>query len=145
MPHLTLDELRQAREIAVHTHRRWKARINLSDNIAAGDWEIAWPDDAVEPSDPLVENIYSEALEDKVYTAGVVLPRLFVQPAAGTRSDRGERNAQKRRRAIMAMWGAGPPKAMVPSFRNRAASSLNFFFEMSVGEFIGAFFQGMNF
>ena len=101
---LTEIDLRYLRQIAVDAHSSWKQEIALSDMIANDNWEILWPDLSVESSDPLVENIYSQALEDKTLTAGAIPPNLFTQPTRGTRSDAGEKNAEKRKRVGLSYW-----------------------------------------
>lgn len=76
----------------------------MSDKIANDKWEIIWPDQGVESSDPLVENVYSQALEDKTNAAGAITPNLFTIPTRGTRKDRGERNAALRKRIMLSYW-----------------------------------------
>jgi len=68
-----------------------------NDTIARGEWTTIWDDAAAEISDPLVENIYIEALEDKAMAAGTVNPVIVVPPTPGTRLDRAERNSEKKR------------------------------------------------
>jgi hypothetical protein len=99
-----LNELRDMREWGLLEHQTWKARITLSDAIAAGEWSILWPDQTIETSEPLVENVYTQAIEDKMAAAGTILPRLFVFPTRGTRNDRAETNAQARRRVFASYW-----------------------------------------
>ena len=101
---IDLDQLRHIRDEAIHTFNPWKAEISLVDRIAAGDWSIMWPDRSKEKSKPLVENIYVQALEDKMAAAGSILPSLFVPPKLGTRADRAEAQAQKRRRIMISYW-----------------------------------------
>lgn len=96
--------MREAREHSLQTHRDWKLQIQLCDLVAGDQWKILWPDGSVQYSDPLVENIYAQALEDKMQTAGATLPRLSVHPARGTRKDQGESNAQQRRRVWLSYW-----------------------------------------
>ena len=101
---ISLDQLEGVRKAALWRHRGWKDLITLADFIASDQWEIAWDDGNVDASEPLVENLYSQALEDKVMTAGATLPNLFVAPTRGTRKDRGEENAQLRRRVMLSYW-----------------------------------------
>ena len=75
---ITLNDLRVAREWGLREHQTWKAQITVNDAVAAGEWQILWDDSTVEPSEPLIENIYTQALEDKMSAAGTILPRLFV-------------------------------------------------------------------
>lgn len=97
---INLDDLRERREWAVFTHRDWKRRSWVSDLIAKNEWHVVWGDDTISNEEPLVENLYLEALEDKAATAASIKPRLLVSPTRGTRADRAELNAQKRRRAF---------------------------------------------
>ena len=99
-----LQDLADLREHALHRHRPWKTLINLSDMVAADQWEVIWPDGEAEDSDPLVENLYSQALEDKMAAAGAIVPNLYVAPARGTRADEAERNSQLRRRVMKSYW-----------------------------------------
>lgn len=76
----------------------------MCDRVAADDWQILWPDQTVESSTPLVENLYAEALEDKTITAASVPMMLRTTPTRGTRQDRGEKNAAARRRVGLSYW-----------------------------------------
>ncbi len=100
----TIKDIRDAREFGLQIHRDWKAQITVNDGVANDDWEIIWDDDVVEGSEPLVENVYSGALEDKVGAAAAKLPTIFVHPTRGTRKDRGERQAQKKKRVMSSYW-----------------------------------------
>lgn len=102
---IDLLQIRQARQESLFQHRDWKASIHLADRVAADDWEVIWPDGVGENADPLVENLYTQALEDKMASAGSMLPHLFVSPTRGTRKDRGESNAALRQRVMMSYWG----------------------------------------
>ncbi len=101
---LTTDDIRVAREHALHMHSAWKQEILMSDMIANDRWQIMWPDKTVETSEPLVENLYGQALEDKTLSAGALPPGLFTMPARGTRVDRAEQNAAQRKRAMLSYW-----------------------------------------
>ena len=101
---VTLKDLAEARTHALHIHSRWKREINLADMVANDKWEILWPDGTVDESEPLVENLYAQALEDKTLSAGAMLPKLFTTPARGTRLDRAEKNAQQRKRVMLSYW-----------------------------------------
>lgn len=98
---LTESDLRYLRQASLDAHSQWKREILMSDEIAGGRWEIMWPDHEVESSDPLVENIYGQALEDKTITAGSIPFQVHTQPTRGTRKDEGEKNAQKRKRVFL--------------------------------------------
>lgn len=100
----TLGGLSWARQNALTVWSPWKQEINLVDLVANDKWEILWPDDTAEDSDPLVENTYLQALEDKTYAAGTVLPRMFTIARRGTRKDRAESAAAKRKRVMMSYW-----------------------------------------
>lgn len=76
----------------------------MADEVAAGRWQIMWPDLSVDASEPLVENLYSQTLKDKTMTAGAVPLQLFTPPTRGTRKDEGEKNAQKRKRVGHSYW-----------------------------------------
>lgn len=101
---LTEVELRNLRLSALNAHSPWKQEILICDEVAADRWQILWPDQSVESSTPLVENLYAEALEDKTITAAAVPLQLRTVPTRGTRSDRGESNAEKRRRVGLSYW-----------------------------------------
>ena len=101
---VTLSDITEARDHALHIHRKWKQEIIVADLVANDQWHIMWPDKTVEESEPLVENIYSQALEDKTNAAGAMLPAMFTTPRRGTRKDRAEMNAQKRKRAMLSYW-----------------------------------------
>lgn len=103
-PMITELDLRHLRAEAVMVHQPWKAEMLMCDKVERGEWQILWPDLSVESSDPLVENIYAQALEDKTITAGAIPPLLFTNPTHGTRRDEGEKNAAKRRRVGMSYW-----------------------------------------
>lgn len=93
-------ELIALREYGFNTHRGWKTRSRLSDQILQGDWQTVFPDMSVSHKEPLVENVYTEALYDKAASAASVTPQVEVAPVRGTREDRAESQAQKRRRAF---------------------------------------------
>lgn len=76
----------------------------MCDKVAGDEWKILWPDQTVESSTPLVENLYAEALEDKTITAASVPMMLRTTPTRGTRRDEGEKNAAKRRRVGLSYW-----------------------------------------
>lgn len=101
---IDLDQLRTIRDEAITTFNPWKMEIATVDRVAAGDWSIMWPDRSKEYSKPLVENLYVQALEDKMAAAGSVLPSLFVPPTLGTRNDRAEAQAQLKRRVMISYW-----------------------------------------
>ena len=94
-------DLIEARTWALNVHSDWKRRMKTSDLIAGGHWSTVWPDLTGAPSDPLVENVYIEALEDKANSAAGVVPALFVAPSTGTRADRGETQAQEKRKVFV--------------------------------------------
>lgn len=102
--YLTENGLRDLRNIAIQIHGPWKMEIALADLVASDKWSILWPDDTVESSEPLIENVYLQALEDKTMTAGAIPPMLFTPPTRGTRRDEGEKNAEKRKRAGLSYW-----------------------------------------
>ena len=99
-----IEGLRWTRENALTVFAPWKIEINVADMVATDKWEILWPDETVEASEPLVENTYLQALEDKTYAAGTVLPRLMTIAKRGTRQDQAERQAAKRKRVYSSYW-----------------------------------------
>ncbi len=101
---LTIDDVKKAREWGITTHQPWKAQVKINDAIAAGQWEILWDDDTVDSSDPLVQNVYLNSIEDKVNTATSGAPSIFVPPPLGTKEDEGEKRAQKRKRVYQSYW-----------------------------------------
>lgn len=88
------------RDYAFNRHRGWKLRSQQSDLILRGEWATTWPDLSLSYKDPLVENVYAEALYDKAASAASVSPQVEVAPTRGTREDDAEKVAQKRRRAF---------------------------------------------
>jgi len=96
-----IDELKAVREEALFEHRDWKRRSWTSDLIARNEWSTVWDDLSVEASEALVENIYTEALEDKAASAASLTPQIIVAPSPGTRSDRAEMAAQRKRRVFL--------------------------------------------
>lgn len=101
---IDLRDIEQARNAAVQEHSIWKRQLVINDNINAGRWTVQWPDDTLETGDPHVENVYEGSLVDKVGVASQRLPSLYTQPTRGTRNDRAERSAEKRRRAMRSIW-----------------------------------------
>lgn len=101
---LDIKDLRTAREWALTYHQPWKAQIKRNDAIAADQWSVAWDDGTEDASDPLVENVYKGALEDKIHTASAAMPMIIVPPPPGTKEDEGERKAQRRRRVFQSYW-----------------------------------------
>ena len=97
----TTRELLVIRENALNRHRDWKLRSQTADLIIQGKWSTVWADLKVTEGDPTVENVYLEALEDKAASAGAIAPVLDVAPTRGTRNDKAETDAQKRRRAFV--------------------------------------------
>ena len=93
-------ELIQLREYGFQTHVGWKQRSRTSDLITQNKWKTVWPDSTIDETDPLVENIYNEALNDKAATVGAIEPFVLVSPTRGSRDDP-EKNAQKRRRIFV--------------------------------------------
>lgn len=106
MPHPleSLQALVSLRQEAVNEHREWKRRSFTLDTILDSRWATVWDDLTAELSEPLVENIPLQALEDRAAQAASVEPRLIVAPTRGTRKDAGEKNAATRRHAILSMW-----------------------------------------
>ena len=97
----TERDLLKLRESGINRHREWKARSLTSDWIVQNKWRTLWPDLVVEETDPTIENVYAEALEDKAGSAGSIPPFVDVAPTRGTKEDRAEREAQLRRRAFV--------------------------------------------
>jgi hypothetical protein len=86
---------------AVSRHGDWKRRSQISDLLVQQKWSVIWADLAIGEYDPLVENLYLEALEDKAAQAASIVPFIEVAPTRGTRDDEAERNAQLRRRIFI--------------------------------------------
>jgi len=101
---IDLETLSGVRRDAIHASSAWHAQIALADRVAANQWSVTWPDSMVENFDPYVENIYLEALEDKMSSAGSYQPGLWVQPTKGTKNDRAEKSAQERRAVFLSYW-----------------------------------------
>jgi len=116
---LTLDDVRAARDWGVRFHSSWKAQIRVNDAVASDQWSIAWDDGEDEDSEPLVENVYKGALEDKMSAAGSFLPSIFVPPSPGTTEDRGERQSQKRKRVYQSYWDRSDmPRLLKGAYRD---------------------------
>lgn len=102
---VNLQELDRIREDAVRFWRPWKQRSLTLDSILSDDWKTVWDDLTVEDSEPLVENIALEALEDKAAQAATgVMPNILVPARRGTRQDKAEKNAERRRRVATSYW-----------------------------------------
>ena len=104
---ITRDDLKQFRVDAIMEYQRWKAEIRMADSFSQGRWSVTWDNSTVEDGEPLIENIYSQAWEDKMAVAGTTFPALSVPPAMGTRADRAEANAAKRKRIYLSYLDRG--------------------------------------
>lgn len=100
---LKIEELTDLWSWATQHHADYKRRSRVSDLMVQGKWNVIWADLAVAEHDPLVENLYIEALEDKAAAAAAIAPFIEVAPTRGTRDDRAERDAQLRRRVFISM------------------------------------------
>ncbi len=100
----TLKEMREARTWALQHYADWKAQLRVNDQIAAGDWSVTLEDATTESSEPLIQNVYLNSLEDKIATAGASLPTIFVPVPVGTTKDKGEKQAQKRKWVYTSYW-----------------------------------------
>lgn len=98
---ITKDQLRQSREQALRDNRRWKQRIAARDAVASDVWTTNVEEGLDEQKMPLAENVYNEALYDKVVTAAGRQPRVDTSPTRGTRHDRAEKSATKRKHVFM--------------------------------------------
>lgn len=95
------DDIVQMREWALEVHRDWKQRSLVSDLITQKKWSTIWPDLTVDANqDPLVEDTYTSALLDKAFNAAAPEPQIEVAPSLGTRADRGELEAQRKRKVF---------------------------------------------
>lgn len=94
------DDLIEARTEAVMMHSNWKQRSRVSDMMLAHKWSTIWSDLTGNTDPPLVEDLYTEALEDKSYTAAGLHPRIMVAPSLTTRQDTGEKVAAKKRKVF---------------------------------------------
>ena len=97
----TWDDLVEARSQAVLMHSDWKQRSHVSDLMLQHKWSTIWSDLTGRNDPPLVEDLYTEALEDKAYTAAGLHPQIIVAPNVTTRADRGERQAAKKRKVYV--------------------------------------------
>jgi len=97
------EQLLAIREWGLGQHSDWKRRIQVGDLMVQRKWATLWPDLTSTVTDPLVENLYAEALYDKAATAAAVTPFVEVAPVRGTPEDRAERSAQLRRRAFVSL------------------------------------------
>ena len=97
----TIPELMTIRSNAMKRHLGWKQRSLTTDLILQNKWNTVWADMKVEEADPTIENVYSEAMEDKAGSAASSFPFIDVAATRGTRDDRAERVAQQRRRAFV--------------------------------------------
>lgn len=94
------DSLAAAHDWAFDRHRDWKQRSALTDAVAAGQWAKLWRTIAPGADDPLVENVYLQALEDKAAAAASIQPTVHVAASHGTRNDRAEKEAQTKRKVF---------------------------------------------
>jgi hypothetical protein len=95
---LGITDIADARNWALREYQAWKSQIMINDDINADKWSVLHDDATSEDSEPLVPNLYKQALEDKMNTAGSIAPQIQVHPKLGTRKDAGEKSAQIRRR-----------------------------------------------
>lgn len=103
MSFLSIEELTELWGWATEHHSDRMRRSRVSDLMIQGKWHVIWPDLTGEDLDPLVENLYIEALEDKAAAAAAIHPFIEVAPTRGTRDDRAERNSQLRRRVFISL------------------------------------------
>lgn len=94
------DDMVDARAQAVIMHADWKQRSHVSDLLLQHKWSTLWSDLTGRTDPPLVEDLYTEALEDKSYTAAGLHPQIIVAPSLATRADRGETIAAKKRKVF---------------------------------------------
>lgn len=95
---LTLDELTTIRRDAVFRHQKWKTRSLTLTTMLADEWQTIWDDLSATYGEPLVENIALETVTDRASTAAEAEPQILVPGRKGTTRQRGEKNADKRRR-----------------------------------------------
>jgi len=94
------DDLVEARTQAVLLHADWKQRSRTSDLMLGHKWSTIWSDLTGNTDPPLVEDLYTEALEDKSYTAAGLHPQIIVAPSLTSKKDRGETVAAKKRKVF---------------------------------------------
>jgi len=103
MTRLTLPNLQDTRHRAFERNRNSKARMTRASRVIREEWFKVWPDLTVEAGEPSIENVFTEAAEDKAASAAAIRPDFYVPPRSGTRNDLAERNAQKGRRIFMTL------------------------------------------
>lgn len=94
-------DLPQVHQWAIDRHRDWKQRSTITDAVATGKWAKLWKAVAPGADDPLIENVYLEALEDKAASAASLQPSIHVAASLGTRNDRAEKEAAKKRKVFV--------------------------------------------
>jgi hypothetical protein len=104
---ITERELAERRDWAITYHQRWKAQIRLADGFDRGNWSMRWSDDSSEQTPPYVENIYSQSWQDKMATAGALVPELHVPHRQGTKLQQAESQAARRRRVYLSYLDRG--------------------------------------
>lgn len=100
---IRIDGLLDRRRWAIDANRSSKARQTRAERILRGEWRTVWPDLSETENEPVVENIFLEAAEDKAATAASITPTFDVPPRRGTRADRAEREAQLARRVFVTL------------------------------------------
>lgn len=117
---LTIDTITEARRWALEHFRLWKQQTWINDRIAADLWDVIHSDNTVEESEPLIENVYKVALEDKMASSAQPEPNLIVWPKRGTRKDMGEKSAAQRRRIHLsfAQRSEHPVRFRMKSYRD---------------------------
>lgn len=97
---LSLDELRRLRAHVLDTHRGWKQRSTVSDQLVRGNWNKILDDLGI-ADEPMVEDIYTEALLDKSRAAAIPEPQVKVAPDRSTKGDTGENRARVKRQVFV--------------------------------------------
>ena len=100
---MNLTGLLERRRWALEAHRTSKARQTRAERILRGEWRTVWPDLSETENEPVVENVFLEAAEDKAATAASIFPTFDVPPRRGTRADRAERESQLSRRVFVSL------------------------------------------
>lgn len=100
----TLRDLQALQSQARQDFMPWKQGIAFRDRLVRSRVPTEWPDKSAAETDLMVRNVYRNALLDKGRTAGLLMPKLVTWPTRGTKSDRAERNAEKRRRVATDWW-----------------------------------------
>lgn len=92
------------RDLLVEKWTETHARVQVSTNIATGEWHVEWPDLTTSPEAPTVANIVEVGISHWSSLFGSVLPSFRVPINASADRSQAKRGARKRERRIRELW-----------------------------------------